>query len=562
MRVVGALLRWRLVIAAKVVRERDLARLAVALAFVLVFAVVMVGEYHFFTRSFRAVATLGVAGPPLTLYALEGFFVLVLVIGTLSAVATGSTVFFRVAENRLLLSAPVPIRSLFVLRGIETFILTSWAFVLLAAPALVALGVSYHRAPGFYAFGAGLLAAFLIFAGALGTFLTMVFGTLLGHFRSRFGIMGLTAVLLIVAALLVGRSVVPTRADFATMFEPGTLNGTTIALHFVEERFARWPSHAFAVSIFGLATGQGSHPARAFAWSLALPLLALAGAYWGGGVLFRRTVWRAAEGVLAARPEGAAVPPRGWPTFPVVLPGPVGGLLEKELLTLARTPQELGRAAFLAFLLLLYTFFFLRVPVPEDAGTEDVIARLIAFSLLAAGYFLTTLALRFVFPSLSLEGRSVWILLASPVRLRALFRAKLGLYSLAGFVGLGGISLVGGQRLGLSPGGLVLFATLLGLMSVTIMSVALSLGVCWPDFRGRNAEALATSGGGLLTTLLCLAYVAGTGWLGYRVLLAHLTRAPAGRVAWFLGAAILWAAVVAAGPLRAAWRRHAAVDLG
>lgn len=562
MRIVAALLCWRLVIAAKVVRERDLARLLVALAFVVVFAVVMVGEYHFFTRSFRAVATLGVAGPPLTLYALEGFFVLVLVIGTLSVVATGSTIFFRVAENRLLLSAPVPIRSLFVLRGVETFLLTSWAFVLLAAPALIALGVSHHRAAGFYAVGAGLLVGFLVFAGALGTLLTMVFGALLGHFRSRFAIMGLTALLLIVAALLVGRSVVPTRADFATMFEPGRLNGTTIALHFVEEKFARWPSHAFAASVFGLATGQGSHPARTFAWGLALPVLALAAAYWAGGALFRRVVWRAAEGVLAARAEGDAVPPRGWPTFPVVLRGPVGGLLEKELLTLVRTPQELGRAAFLAFLLLLYTFFFLRVPVPEDAGTEDVTARLIAFSLLAAGYFLTTLALRFVFPSLSLEGRSVWILLASPARLRALFWAKLALYSLAGFVGLGGISLAGGQRLGLSPAGLALFGTLLALMSVTIVTVALSLGVCWPDFRGRNAEALATSGGGLLTTLLCLVYVAGTGWLGYRLLLAHLTRAPAGRVAWFLGGAVLWAALVAAGPLRAAWRRRAAVDLG
>lgn len=561
MRVVAALLRWRLVIAAKMVRERDLARLAVATAFVVVFAAVMVGEYHFFTRSFRAVAGLGVAGPPLTLFALEGFFVLVLVIGVLSAVATGSTVFFRVAENRLLLSAPVPIRSLFVLRGVETFFLTSWAFVLLAAPALLALGISHHRAGGFYVLGAGLLGGFLVLAGCLGTLLTMLFGTALGHFRSRMGIVGLTVVLLVVAAVLVGRSVVPTRADFATMFEPGRLNGTTIALHFVEEKFARWPSHAFAVSIFGLATGQGSHPARGFAWSLALPLLALAATYWGGGALFRRAVWTAAEGVLAARAEGEGGPARGWATFPVLLRGPVGALLEKELLALARNPQELGRGAFFAFLLLLYTFFFLRVPVPEDAGTEDVIARLIAFSLLAAGYFLTTLALRFVFPSISLEGRSAWILLASPVRLSALFGARLALYSVLGFVGLGGISLLGGQRLGLSAAGLALFALLLALMSVTIMTVALSLGVCWPDFRGRSAEALATSGGGLLTTVLCLGYVAATGWLGYRLLLAHLTRAPAGRVAWPLLGALVLSLAVAAGPLRAAWRRRATFEL-
>ena len=80
------------------------------------------------------------------------------------------------------------------------------------------------------------------------------------------------------------------------------------------------------------------------------------------------------------------------------------------------------------------------------------------FSLLAAGYFLTTLGLRFVFPALSVEGRAVWILLASPVRLARLLGGKLALYSAAGFAGLGGIALAGGVRLGLPPTGLVLYA--------------------------------------------------------------------------------------------------------
>ena len=53
------------------------------------------------------------------------------------------------------------------------------------------------------------------------------------------------------------------------------------------------------------------------------------------------------------------------------------------MVTLARSPEELGRGVFLAFLLLLYTVFFLRVPVPAAAGTEIVLARLIALSVLA-----------------------------------------------------------------------------------------------------------------------------------------------------------------------------------
>jgi ABC-2 type transport system permease protein len=559
-KLVGVLVRWRVRIGTKILRERD-ARLLVIGAFVVLFAAVMAGEFVFFTRSFRAVAGLGVAGPPLTLYALEAFFVLILVIGILSAVVTGSTIFFRVAENRLFLATPVPLQALFALRGLETFVLTSWAFVVLAAPALAALGVTYNRAAGFYLSGALLLLGFLVLTGAIGTLLTMAFGTLLGHFRSRLGIVGLTVGLLAVAGVLVGRAVVPSRADFNTMFEPGLLNGTTIALHFVEDKFAGWPSHAFAASVFGLATAQGSHPGRALATSLVLPLAAAAAAWWAGGALFRRVIWRASEGVLLARPEGVAAPPRGWPAFPVLLRGPVGALLEKELLTVARSPQELGRGGFFAFLLVVYTLLLLGVPVPDRAGTEDVTAQLVALSLVATGYFLTTVALRFVFPALSLEGRSAWILFASPVPLVPLFWARLVLYSALGFLGLGVIALAGGVRLGLSAAGLACLTALLALMCVTIMAVALALGVCWPDFRGRSAETLATSAGGLLTSGLCLGYVAVCGWLGYRLVLALLTGAPAAHVAGPLAASALVSAAVAAGPLWLARRRRAGVEV-
>jgi hypothetical protein len=121
---VAVLLRWRLHVAAKLVRARD-ARLAVACAFLALFAGVMSAEFLVLRRSFRAVAIMGVAVPPLTLYALEAFFVPILVLGVLSAVVTGSNVFFRLTENRLLLETPVPLRALFVLRGLETVGLTS-----------------------------------------------------------------------------------------------------------------------------------------------------------------------------------------------------------------------------------------------------------------------------------------------------------------------------------------------------------------------------------------------------------------------------------------------------
>ena len=557
LRVLGALLAVRLAVARHVLRERDWPRLIVVAAFGLLGAAAMAAEYVFLRRAFDALAELGVAGPPLTLYSLEAFLALVLVLGMLSAVVTASAVFFRLAETRLLVATPVPPAALFALRSVETAVLTAWAFTLVAAPALVALGTSAGRAPGFYLAGAALLVAFLVTGVGLGISLTMVLGTTLGHFRSRLGIVGLTAGLLLVGGLLVGRTVVPTRADFAVMFEPGMLNGTSIAIHFIEDKFAHWPSHAFAAALFGLAGGRGSHPGRALLWSAAWPALTLATLAGVGGPLYARLAGRAVEGLVLAGPDRLpARRVRGRPVaFPRLLPGPVGALIEKEVVTLLRSPDELTRSAFLAFLLLLYTVFFLRVPVPTRGGSEDVVARLGALALLAGGYFLTTVALRFVYPALSAEGRAVWILLASPVSLGALLRAKAALYTVAGFVGLGGITILGGWRLGFPARGLAGFGGLLGLMSATIVAVALALGVVWPDFRGRPPDALATSSGGLLTVAVALVYVGLTSLLGYQLLLAALTGAPLLRVLNPLGLAALLSATVVAGPLLVARRR-------
>jgi ABC-2 type transport system permease protein len=561
-RALGVLLAVRLGLLARLLRDRDVPRLLVATAFLVVLVGVMAGEFHILLRGFRTLAGLGVAGPPLTLYALEAFFAVILVVGILSSVATGSTVFFRVAENRLLLAAPVPLRAIFLLRALETFALTSWAFLVLAVPALLALGVSWNRAGGFYVVGGLLVLGFLVVAGGLGTLLTMAFGAGLGHFRSRLGILALTGLLLAVTGGVVGRTVIPTRADFMAMFEPGTLNGTTVALHFVGAKFAGWPSHPYAASLFGLATGLGAGPGRALAFGFGLPVLVAAAAYGVGGALFRRAVWTASEGFLIAHaapaPGRRAIARR---VFPRVLRGPVGALLEKEVLTLARSPHEVARGAFLAFLLLVCTLLFLQVPMPDRAGTEDVTARLGAYSLLAAGYFLTTLALRFVYPTWSLDGPAAWILVATPVRLRRLFWARLVVASLSGFVSLGGISLTGGVRLGLSASGLALLGALLLLESATIMAVALALGVCWPDFRGRSADALATSVGGLTTTAICLGYVAMMGWIGGRLLFGQLTGTPAERLAGWLLAAVVLSVLTGAGPVCAAGRRAATVEV-
>lgn len=488
----------------------------VVAGFVLVFGLVMTAEYVAFRRGLEALAELPIAGAPLTLYVLETLLILVLVISLVSFVASGLWIYYRAADTRFLLAAPFPLRGLYALRTVETFLLTSWAQAVVGLPALLALGAAYHRPLAFYATGAAILAAFAALVAGLGALLTTGAGAAFRRLPTRVAV-GL-AVLTLVAtfAVVVGRNVIPSTGDFYAIFEPGILNGKPASIKFIEAKFALWPSHPFAAALYTAAT-RGKAGSRTTHALLALaPVLALLGAATLGRRLYARALPAIAESfVLTAGPATTARPR----AFPRRFRGPVGALLERDLLTLARNPHEWSRAAFLGFLLALYTSFVFVAPLREVANRPDAVARLLLLNVLASGYFLTAFGLRFVFPSLSLEGRAAWVLFSSPVRLRRLILAKLSLYAALLAVVVLPIALAGTLRLVRDPALLLTTGALLGLVVASTATLLLAFGAAWPDFREQNPEVLSTSGSGLAATVLCLVYVAAIAWMARRAAL-------------------------------------------
>jgi hypothetical protein len=175
----------------------------------------------------------------------------------------------------------------------------------------------------------------------------------------------------------------------------------------------------------------------------------------------------------------------------------------------------------------------------------------------ASGYFLTAFGLRFIFPSMSLEGRSAWVLFSSPVSAFRLLLAKLGLFvTLLGLTVLP-ISLAGSLRLVRDPALAATLAALLGMLVVTTATLLLAFGTAWPNFREANPEALSTSGSGLAGTVVCLVYVAGVGWLGRGAALA--TSAGEGAGPWVAAAGLLSGGLIGAS-LRLAARRLARLE--
>jgi hypothetical protein len=522
----------------------------VAAAFALLFVAVMAAEYAIFRRGVEMLLDLGRPGVALLLYFLESLLVLILVVSLIGFVASGLWTFYRAPDTRLFLAAPMPVGGLYLLRTVETFTLTGWPLAVVGGPALLALGTAHARGTAFYATGAAVLGLFALLIAGAGALLTAAAGIVFRRTRTRLAVVAVTLALVAGFAGLVGRNVVPSATDFHVVFTPELLNGKPAAITFIETRFGAWLSHPFAAALHDAATGShaGSPTTRTLLWLG--PLLALGAAATLGRRLYAAALPAAAERFVLGGVETVAR--RGRGVFPRWLPGPVGALVERDLLVLARNPHEWSRATFLGVLLALYTAFVAVAPLGDVGGRPAAVARLVMLNVLAAGYFLTAFGLRFVFPSTSLEGRAAWVLFSSPLPLRRLLAARLGLSVALLAIAVVPIALVGTLRLTEDPR---LIATVTGLLlcvTATTATLLLAFGTVWPDFRETSADALSTSGGGLAATVLCLVYVGAVGWLAREATL----RAAAGRdVAGPLAVAVLVSGLLAGGALAVAARR-------
>src|SRR3990167_5074225 len=89
-------------------------------SFILVFLLVMAGEFFGFLRAFSILKNQEFFGPPLTLFVLEEFFLLVFALFILSALITGFYIFFKSADLSFLTQFPIKPKILFRLKFLET----------------------------------------------------------------------------------------------------------------------------------------------------------------------------------------------------------------------------------------------------------------------------------------------------------------------------------------------------------------------------------------------------------------------------------------------------------
>jgi ABC-2 type transport system permease protein len=480
---------------------------------------------------------------------LVGFLSLLL----LSNVITALSSFFLAKDLDILVGSPTDWLRLYGAKLLETLVNSSWMVVLMALPMFAAYGVVYEGGALFAVYAVALFLPFLIVPSVLGSAITLVLVNVFPARRTR-DILSVIAVLTAGMIVLMFRLVQPER-----LARP---EGFRSLVDFVG--VLRTPSSPFLPSEWLQKAVMGWLEVARTDW-LGLALLwTTAGAFVVGGALLHRWLYyrgyskaqesaqmRAEEGVLG-RLAVRMLAPFGSVRRELVL---------KELRLFFRDTTQWSQLILLGVLIVVYVFNIRLLPLTGE-GITFLLRNIVPFlNLGLAGFVLASIAARFLFPGVSLEGRTLWLLRSSPILMRDLLWAKFWVGTLPLLILALIIVAVTNVLLQVTPFMFAVSIATITMMTFALSGLAIGFGTFFPQYETENAAQIPTSFGGLLYMMSSIALIGGIIVLEarpvYSYLLAQTQRGPdsLGEMVFYFGVAALACVVATVLPLRLAQRR-------
>jgi ABC-2 type transport system permease protein len=489
-------------------------------------AVFWIGSYLLFAHTLRFFQTITALGPVLTQRLLVMLFVSFFAILLISNVVTALTTYYLSADVRFLLVAPVPRRRLHQARFIETVVASSWMVLLFGFPVFLAYGTVYGAGPVYYLAVPAVLIPFLAIPAALGVTLTTVLVLVFPARRMR-DVLVVASVALVAAGYLALRLARPER-----LASPSELAGFAAFLAAFEAPASPYLPTTWAANV--LLAFLGDQP-REPLFHLALLASTAAVLTIGCGALVERvflTAWsRAQEG--REGPGRERLLGRWLERIAAPLPHTTRLLFVKDATVFFRDASQWSQLLLLLALVVVYVYNFSALPIDDGSPLAGTLREIVAFANLGLAAFVTaSVAVRFVFPAISLEGRSWWALRTAPIRLTSIWWAKFWI----GFLPLAilgeALIVITGRLLGVTPGLTLVFMATLLLVIAAIVSLGLAFGAAYPRVDTQNAAQIATGFGGLVYMVACLglifAVIALEAWPVSRLFWSRFAAAPIG----------------------------------
>jgi ABC-2 type transport system permease protein len=490
----------------------------------------LIADYAFFFRLSRYILLIpGGFGPLLMTQLLSmvflTFFSMLLFSNTITALST----IYLSSDLLVLMSSPIRLTNVFIAKFFQTLLNSSWIVLLFGLPMFLAFGRAYQATLAYYVWLMPVLLPFLIIPAGLGMLFTML---LMRYFPAKQAHRALTVLGVCCMAALV---------MFVRFLRPERLVREApdeVILQFLDT--LKTPDLPFLPSTWAteaLLRSAGELPGGVLSRVLLL--------WAGAGVVFTLAVWVASRVYYTGwaggySTERGPLPRRVWRFERVLLSLLRGctpatrGLLLKDLKLFFRDPAQWSQLFLLGALAVIYLYNIWLLPI-NTLSLQNLISVL---NLGLAGFVLAAVSGRFVFTSTSLEGRSFWVVLASPVAFRSFLREKVLMYAPPLLV-LAETLVVASNLVLKADAYITVFSAItILLMTCGLTGLAVGLGAVYARFHYENVAETAVSAGGMLYMLLSLGFIGIVVVLAARPLYVHLSskflRQPVGGVEVYL----------------------------
>jgi ABC-2 type transport system permease protein len=465
----------------------------------LIFWLAVFGVLYRVLSYFRGVEEIGhlLAGKLLGLAMLSFLSILLL-----SNVITALSSFFLAKDLDLLVSSPIDWLHVYVAKLGETIVHSSWMVALMSVPIFTAYGVIYDGGLLFGLFALAVFVPILVMPAVVGSAFTLILVNVFPARRTR-DLLSIVAIVAAGGVVLLFRLIRPEQLarpeGFQNLLDFITLLRTPTSPFLPSE----WATDAVMGYLFG-----------PFDWFPVLILWSSAAATVVLGAILHYALYP--PGFTKAQ-EGAERFVKGWvwqvALDPIFKPLSVAKreFVIKDLKLFFRDTTQWSQLILLGVLVVIYLFNIRALPLFTGEQVPFFLVTVISFlNLGLAGFVLAAIAARFVFPSISLEGRQMWLLRSSPLDLKALIWSKYWVGTVPLLVLALIITVFTNVILQATPFMMGVGVGTIFLLTLAISAMALGFGALYPQFETENAAQIPTSFGGLvfmMTTIALLALV-------------------------------------------------------
>jgi ABC-2 type transport system permease protein len=386
--------------------------------------------------------------------------------------------------------------------------------VLMAIPMFAAFGVAYHGGPLFPLIVIAVFVPFLLVPAVVGSAITLLLVNIFPARRTR-DILSVIAVLAAGGIVLLFRIVRPERLarpeGFRSLMEFVTILRTPTSPFLPSE----WVQRA----VLGWLSYRPDWVSMYLLWSTAAAAFVL-------GALLHRQLYligfskaqesgqRFARETASGRAGYRALRSLGNLRRELVL---------KELRLFFRDTTQWSQLILLAVLVVVYVFNIKYLPLRGEGITFFLVNVVPFLNLVLAGFVLASIAARFIFPSVSLEGRTLWLLRSSPMPVRDLLWAKFWVGTTPLLVLAVGIVGVTDALLQVSDFMFAVSVMTIAFMTLALCGMALGFGTLFPQFETENAAQIPTSFGGLVFMISSVALISAVVVLEARPVYSYLS---------------------------------------